>query len=103
MGLFSLEPESSPEWGAESDLLETGFDPFRPPENDPDEPELLVAAAGPRVRNGETGEPRSSSRKSGLLNPMTSETGFPEECDIVNLIFSGNKQKVRVRASGVES
>lgn len=96
MGLFSLEPESSPE----SDLLGTGF---RPPENDPDEPELLLAAAGPRVRNGETGEPRSSSRKSGLLNPMTSETGFPEECDIVILIFSGNKQKVRVRASGVES
>jgi hypothetical protein len=103
VGLFSLEPESSPElllllFGAESDLLETGFDPFRP-EKDPEEPELLLTDGPPRVLNGETGEPRSSSLKSGLFaSKFTvsrnrsekdsnsgsgfSESGFSGECDI---------------------
>lgn len=100
VGLLSLEPESSPEWllGPESDLLAAGLGPFRP-DTDPDELELLlVAVASPplcRVRRGETGEPRSSSRKSGLLawqlsesrrrslseSTPGSEMGFPE-CDI---------------------
>lgn len=67
-----LSAESSPEWlfGLESDFLGMfGLGPANVrPETDPDELELLleVVAAG-RVRSGETGEPISSSRKSGLL------------------------------------
>lgn len=68
-----LVSESSPEWP-----LEAGFCTARP-ETEPEElEELLVVVAvvvsefgaGPLarvVRRGETGEPRSSSRKSGLL------------------------------------
>ena len=109
-----LSTESSPEWLLlpESDLLGTRLSPFRP-EADPDELELLLVVvvvvvvvvselvAGPlvcRVRKGETGEPRSSSLKSGLfvlllsqvkesrnrsvsVSSPSSDMGFPE-CDI---------------------
>ena len=106
-----LSTESSPEWLLlpESDLLGTRLSPFRP-EADPDELELLLVVvvvevselvAGPlvcRVRKGETGEPRSSSLKSGLfvlllsqvkesrnrsvsVSGPNSDMGFPE-CDI---------------------
>lgn len=67
-----LSAESSPEWlfGLESDFLGMfGLGPAKVrPDTDPDELELLldVVAAG-LVRSGETGEPISSSRKSGLL------------------------------------
>lgn len=78
-----LSTESSPEWlfGLESDFLGMyGLGPAEVrPETDPDELELLlvVVAACPlsgRVRSGETGDPISSSRKSGLLTltPLSS-------------------------------
>lgn len=71
-----LSAVSSPEWLL-SDFL--GIYRLGPadvrPETDPDELELLlvVVAAGPlpiRVRSGDTGEPKSSSRKSGLFTLM---------------------------------
>lgn len=69
VGELSTELESSPEWlllPPESDFLESVPGQFRP-ETDPDELELLlVVVAGGRVK-GDTGEPRSSSLKSGLL------------------------------------
>ena len=80
-----LSTESSPEWLLlpESDLLGTRLSPFRP-ETDPDELELLLVVVvvvselvvGPlvcRVRRGETGEPRSSSLKSGLFVLLLSQ------------------------------
>ena len=71
-GEGELSAESSPE--LESDFRGGIGLGFRP-ETDPEELELLlvvvvvvvVVAAAVRVRRGETGEPRSSSRKSGLL------------------------------------
>jgi hypothetical protein len=119
VGLLSLDPESSPEWllGPESGLLASWFWPFRP-DTDPDELELLlvvvvVVAVSPllvgpacRILRGETGEPRSSSRKSGLLASQLSESrkrslsasspgskmGFPE-CDI----FPQTKQNPKLQ------
>ncbi|KAG6637176.1 hypothetical protein CIPAW_11G161600 [Carya illinoinensis] len=116
MGLLSLEYESSPEWlfGPELETFPTGLYPFRP-DTDPEELELLlvvvVVAVSPllegpecRVRRGETGEPRSSSRKSGLfasqlsesrnrslsVSSPSSEMGFPER-DIFPLTKQNEK------------